>query len=58
MVSFFIGGSAGTLIAAFAWEKLGYGGVCLAGGALALSGLLPLAWKARAGQSALGRSHT
>jgi predicted MFS family arabinose efflux permease len=58
MVSFFVGGSAGTLIAALAWERLGYGGVCLAGGALALAGLAPLAWSARAAHSTSERSHT
>jgi predicted MFS family arabinose efflux permease len=59
MVSFFVGGSAGTLIASFAWETLGYPGVCYAGAGLALAGMLPLAWKARLAQSAVsGRSQT
>lgn len=59
MVSFFIGGSLGTLIAALAWERLGYDGVCLVGATLALAGVLPLAWRARAPDThSSGRSHT
>ena len=48
MVSFYIGGSLGTLIAALAWETQGYDGVCLVGASLALAGVLPLAWRAHA----------
>lgn len=59
MVSFFIGGSLGTLIAALCWERLGYAGVCMAGAAFALAGALPLAWRAGAPAAhSSGRSHT
>jgi len=42
MVSFFIGGAAGTASASLAWELARWQGVCSVGGAFALCGLLPL----------------
>ena len=42
MVTYFVGGSLGTVAAAFAWERAGWGGVCVLGAALAGSGVLPL----------------
>ena len=42
MVSFFIGGAAGTAGASLAWEFARWQGVCCVGGAFALCGLLPL----------------
>ena len=43
MVSFFIGGASGTAVASLAWELARWNGVCLAGAAFALCGLLPIA---------------
>ena len=43
MVSFFVGGALGTVVAAFVWEAWGWSGVCVLGAGCALSGLLPLA---------------
>ena len=40
MTSYFIGGSAGSLISASAWQHAGWTGVCLAGASLALLNLL------------------
>ncbi|MEO8180827.1 MAG: MFS transporter [Deltaproteobacteria bacterium] len=48
MVSFFIGGAAGTAAASLAWELARWQGVCSVGGAFALCGLLPLV-RGRAG---------
>lgn len=42
MVSFFVGGALGTAAAAFMWERAGWTGVCVLGGALAAAGQLPL----------------
>jgi len=42
MVSFFVGGAVGTAAAAFVWERAGWTGVCVLGGALAAAGQLPL----------------
>jgi len=42
MVSFFVGGALGTAAAAFVWERAGWTGVCVLGGALAAAGQLPL----------------
>jgi predicted MFS family arabinose efflux permease len=43
MVSYFVGGACGTLLAALAWEHFGWLGVCALGAALAGAGLLPVA---------------
>ncbi|EIQ6795245.1 MFS transporter [Escherichia fergusonii] len=40
MTSYFIGGSAGSLMSASAWQHAGWTGVCLAGASLALLNLL------------------
>lgn len=40
MTSYFIGGAAGSLISASAWQHAGWAGVCLAGSAIALVNLL------------------
>jgi predicted MFS family arabinose efflux permease len=48
MVSFFVGGAAGTAAASLAWELARWQGVCWVGGAFALCGLLPLV-RGRAG---------
>ena len=40
MTSYFIGGAAGSLISASAWQHAGWTGVCLAGGIVSLLGLL------------------
>lgn len=40
MTSYFIGGAAGSLISASAWQHAGWTGVCLAGSAIALVNLL------------------
>lgn len=40
MTSYFIGGAAGSLISASAWQHWGWAGVCLAGATLALLNLL------------------
>ncbi|QMB00515.1 MFS transporter [Escherichia fergusonii] len=40
MTSYFIGGAAGSLISASAWQHAGWTGVCLAGASLALLNLL------------------
>ena len=42
MVSFFVGGAVGTAAAALVWERAGWTGVCVLGGALAAAGQLPL----------------
>jgi predicted MFS family arabinose efflux permease len=44
MVSYFIGGAAGTIAAAAVWERWGWTGVCALGVAFAGAGLLPL-WR-------------
>jgi predicted MFS family arabinose efflux permease len=40
MVSCFVGGSAGSLLGSFGWNRGGWGGVCLAGGGMAALALL------------------
>ncbi|GLG09510.1 hypothetical protein SGP15004_27770 [Shigella flexneri] len=40
MTSYFIGGAAGSLISASAWQHGGWAGVCLAGATIALVNLL------------------
>ncbi|MTH47310.1 MFS transporter [Intestinirhabdus alba] len=40
MTSYFIGGAAGSLISAFAWQHIGWAGVCLAGASIAILNLL------------------
>jgi len=40
MTSYFIGGAAGSLISATAWQHAGWAGVCAAGGILALLNVL------------------
>jgi predicted MFS family arabinose efflux permease len=40
MVSFFIGGASGSALAALAWSRAGWPGVCAVGGACAVIGLL------------------
>lgn len=45
MVSFFVGGALGTAAAAFVWERAGWTGVCVLGGALAAAGQLPLLFR-------------
>ena len=47
MVSYFLGGAAGTITAAVAWERLGWVGVCVLGAVFALLGALPLLRAAR-----------
>jgi predicted MFS family arabinose efflux permease len=42
MVSFFVGGALGTVLAALVWEAWGWTGVCVLGAGCALAGLLPL----------------
>lgn len=42
MVAYFAGGGLGTAIAAASWAKAGWTGVCIAGTASALAGMLPL----------------
>jgi hypothetical protein len=42
MVSYFLGGAVGTVLAALAWERFGWLGVCVLGAASAAAGLLPL----------------
>jgi predicted MFS family arabinose efflux permease len=42
MVSYFIGGAAGTIAAAATWERWGWAGVCLLGAAFSGAGLVPL----------------
>jgi predicted MFS family arabinose efflux permease len=49
MVTFFIGGAAGTAGASLAWELARWQGVCGAGAAFALCGLLPLVSRRVAG---------
>jgi predicted MFS family arabinose efflux permease len=44
MVLFFIGGSLGTAMASLAWQLARWPGVCVAGAAFALCGLLPVAF--------------
>jgi predicted MFS family arabinose efflux permease len=43
MVTYFIGGALGTVVAGWAWDAAGWTGVCVAGTAFAAAGLLPLA---------------
>jgi len=43
MVSYFLGGAAGTVTAALAWERAGWAGVSALGAAFALAGLAALA---------------
>jgi predicted MFS family arabinose efflux permease len=50
MVSYFLGGALGTVLAALAWERWGWLGVSVLGAVCAGAGLLPLA------RRALGRS--
>lgn len=45
MVSFFVGGALGTAAAAFVWQRAGWTGVCVLGGALAAAGQLPLLFR-------------
>jgi hypothetical protein len=40
MVSFFIGGASGSALAALAWSRAGWSGVCAVGGVCALVGLV------------------
>lgn len=40
MTSYFIGGAAGSLLSAWAWQHAGWTGVCLSGGAVAVLNLL------------------
>lgn len=42
MVSYFLGGAAGTVTAALVWERAGWTGVSVLGAAFALAGLLPI----------------
>ena len=42
MVSYFIGGALGTVLAGWAWDLAGWSGVCLAGMTFAAAGLLPV----------------
>ncbi|MES1210601.1 MAG: MFS transporter, partial [Pseudomonadota bacterium] len=42
MVTYFIGGAIGTVIAGWAWDAAGWTGVCVAGIAFGAAGLLPL----------------
>lgn len=42
MVTYFIGGAIGTVVAGWAWEAGGWPAVCLAGGAAGACGMLPL----------------
>ncbi|WP_312929020.1 MFS transporter, partial [Pseudescherichia sp.] len=51
MTSYFIGGAAGSLISASAWQHDGWRGVCLAGSAVALINLL-VWWRGYHRQSA------
>ncbi len=44
MTSYFIGGAAGSLLSASAWQHAGWMGVCLAGGLLAAANLLVWWW--------------
>jgi len=45
MVTFFVGGALGTAAAAVAWERGGWTGVCVLGGAFAVAGQLPLLFR-------------
>jgi predicted MFS family arabinose efflux permease len=45
MVTFFIGGAAGTAAASFAWELQRWAGVCFTGAVFSLAGLLALLWR-------------
>ena len=45
MVCFFVGGALGTAAAAVAWQRAGWTGVCVLGGALAAAGQLPLLFR-------------
>jgi predicted MFS family arabinose efflux permease len=47
MVSFFVGGSLGTAMASFVWERAGWTGVCVLGAALAACGQAPLLGRRR-----------
>jgi cyanate permease len=40
MTSYFIGGAAGSLISASAWQHAGWAGVCLVGSAMAVINLV------------------
>ena len=40
MTCYFIGGAVGSLLSAWAWQRAGWTGVCLAGGTLAVLNLL------------------
>jgi predicted MFS family arabinose efflux permease len=42
MVSYFVGGAAGTIAAASTWERWGWTGVCVLGAGFAAAGLAPL----------------
>jgi predicted MFS family arabinose efflux permease len=54
MVSYFLGGALGTLMAAPVWERWGWTGVCVLGGVCAGAGLLPLAPSRRSLEGARG----
>ena len=45
MVTFFVGGALGTAAAAVAWERGGWTGVCVLGGAFAAAGQVPLLFR-------------
>jgi len=51
MTSYFIGGAAGSLISASAWQHDGWRGVCVAGSVMALINLL-VWWRGYHRQSA------
>jgi predicted MFS family arabinose efflux permease len=53
MVSFFIGGAAGSLVAGYAWQHSGWVAVCVAGGAFALAGIAPLLFQQRTAEERL-----
>jgi predicted MFS family arabinose efflux permease len=42
MVSFFIGGAVGSLVAGYAWQHSGWTAVCIAGAIFAAAGVVPL----------------
>ena len=43
MVTYFIGGSLGSILGAYAWSRMGWAGVCLCGGVALALALLPFA---------------
>lgn len=56
MVTYFIGGAIGTVLAGWAWDAAGWAGVCVAGMAFGAAGLLPLLGAQRSSTAATASS--